>query len=169
MCFPPQGPNFKSSSSQKSNSLSYLYSLLQSSILSSSGKNPDSESWKLKSLVSSLNHGRRQTETLALEKCRFHFSHFTVSHNMLRMSVSSTAKLYVSFSYSINKFTLFFFCFCSADKNRSYSLFVSCRCINFIGSVTFLKQKARRGSTKEKVQIPSARLLSWKSCAEILL
>lgn len=64
MCSSPQGPHFKSASSHKSYSLSCLYSLLQPSVLSSSGKNPDSESWRLKNPVSSLNHERRQTERL---------------------------------------------------------------------------------------------------------
>ena len=153
ICFSPQGPYLKSASSQKSFNLSYLYSLLQFSVFSSSGKNPDSESWKPKSPVSSLNHKRRQTERLALERWGFYFSHFTFFQDNLKMSVSSVAKLYVSFNYSVNKFP-FSSILLLFNWHRSYSLFLSLHCINFMGSVTFLNQKVRIGSNKEKALIP---------------
>lgn len=104
ICISPQGHNFKSASSQKSYNLRNLYSLFQPSVLSSSGKNPDSESWKHKSPVSSLNLERRRTDRLALEKREFHFSHFTFSQDNLKMSVSLVAELYMSFNFSVNEF-----------------------------------------------------------------
>lgn len=152
MCFSPQGPHLKSTSSQKSYNLSYLYSLLQSLVLSSSGKNPDSESWKLKSPVSSLNFERRQAERLALEKWGFHFSHFTFSQDNLKMSVSSIAKLHVFvLTILLTKTYSLVSCSCSTDKLPSL--------YNFMGSVTFLIQKVRIGSGKEKSAIPKAGLL----------
>lgn len=87
MCSSPQGHHFKSASSQKSYHLNFLYSLLQFTVLSSSGKNPDSESWKLKSPVSSLNHERSQTERLALKKWGFYFLYFTFSQDNVKMPV----------------------------------------------------------------------------------
>lgn len=121
--------------------------------MSPSGKNPYSESWKRKKPVPSLDHEKRQIGRLALEKQGFHFLHFTFSQDHIKGPISLVAELWVLTIIWKNSNSLVS-CPYSTGKHRSYSLFLSLHCCNFMDCPTFLKQKFKIAGSKEKVLNP---------------